>query len=191
MTYALEDIGQSLKAARERRGLSQRALADAAGTDQARISKIENGDIDLRLSSLIDLARTLGLEVILAERHHLPAIKAMTREKAMDADPKRKAEFLRNIEGNLERFLVEQPDNFLLKRAKNVLPGLSVVGLTETDLSLLKQARTALSNATPGSLDALTPILRALIRLRNEKAHGVLESESAPRPAYSLDDDDE
>ena len=190
MTYALEDIGASLKRARERRGLSQRAAANAAGTDQARISKIENGEIDLRLSSLIDLVRTLGLELILTERHHLPAIEAMISEEA-DAAPKRKAEFLRNIEGNLERFLVEHPDNHLLQQARNALPSLSVAGLTETDLSVLKQVRTAMSNTPLENVTALTPILRTLIQLRNEKAHGVPETANQQRPAYSLDDDDE
>jgi transcriptional regulator with XRE-family HTH domain len=91
MSYVLEDIGAALKAARERLGLSQRELADAAGTDQARISKIESGDIDLRLSSLVDLTRSLGIELVLADRRHLPAIEAMMDERVPEASGQKPA----------------------------------------------------------------------------------------------------
>lgn len=86
MTYQLEDIGNKLKAARTRKGLSQRALAAKTGLLQAQISKIENGASDLRLSSLIALSRALDLELELIPRKALPAVEALVRDVESLAD---------------------------------------------------------------------------------------------------------
>lgn len=86
MTYQLEDIGNKLKAARRRKGLSQRALAAKTGLLQAQISKIENGASDLRLSSLIALSRALDLELELIPRKALPAVEALVRDVESFAD---------------------------------------------------------------------------------------------------------
>ena len=63
MTYATEHIAPMLRSARETQGLSQRALSAMAGVPQSHISKIENGTVDLRVSSLVELARVLDLEL--------------------------------------------------------------------------------------------------------------------------------
>ena len=80
MTYQLEEMGNKLKAARTRKGLSQRELAAKTGLLQAQISKIENGASDLRLSSLIALSRALDLELELIPRRALPAVEALVRD---------------------------------------------------------------------------------------------------------------
>ncbi len=79
MNYKIIHIADQLKAEREARGLSQRALGKLAGVPQSHISKIENGTVDLRLSSLIELARVLGLELMLVPRKALPAVKSIVR----------------------------------------------------------------------------------------------------------------
>src|SRR5687768_7443379 len=79
MTYASHHIAELLRGARERRGLSQRQLAAAAGVPQSHISKIENGAVDLRLSSLLALARTLALELALVPREVVPAVRSIVR----------------------------------------------------------------------------------------------------------------
>lgn len=79
MAYALEQIAQGLKAAREAKGLSQRALSKMAGVPQSHISKIENGGVDLRVSSLVEIARALDLEVALVPRKHLSAVRTIVR----------------------------------------------------------------------------------------------------------------
>jgi transcriptional regulator with XRE-family HTH domain len=79
MTYVTEQIVASLKAARERKGLSQRALGQKVGVPQSHISKIENNAVDLRLSSLIELARALDLELVLVPRKAVPAVRSIAR----------------------------------------------------------------------------------------------------------------
>ena len=44
-------------------GLSQKELAERAGTHQSRISKIESAELDVRLSTLIDIAEALETEL--------------------------------------------------------------------------------------------------------------------------------
>ncbi len=80
MTYLLEEIGNKLRAARLRSGLSQRDLSAKAGLPQAQISKIENGATDLRLSSLIALSRALDLELEMIPRRAVPAVEALVRD---------------------------------------------------------------------------------------------------------------
>jgi len=79
MSYATKYIATTLRAARESRGLSQRALGAKSGVPQGHISKIENGAVDLRLSSLVELARVLDLELALVPRKSLPAVKSILR----------------------------------------------------------------------------------------------------------------
>jgi transcriptional regulator with XRE-family HTH domain len=79
MNHETELFAKTLKAARMSKGLSQRALSDRVGVPQAHISKIENGTVDLRLSSLIALARALDLEVTLVPRRAMPAVQSIVR----------------------------------------------------------------------------------------------------------------
>ena len=77
MSYGNEKIARRLRESREVKGLSQRDLSRISGVPQAQISRIESGQVDLRYSSLLSLAHSLGLEVTLVPRRMLPAVKAL------------------------------------------------------------------------------------------------------------------
>ena len=62
---------------RKAQGLSQRKLGVRIGLTQAQISKIEGGRVDPRLSSVVELARGLGAEVMLVPRRVVPAAVAL------------------------------------------------------------------------------------------------------------------
>ncbi len=79
MRYSLEAVARALKEERGRKGLSQRALSRLCGLPQGQISKIENGAVDLRVSSLIEIARALELELSLVPRVFLPAVQTIVR----------------------------------------------------------------------------------------------------------------
>lgn len=79
MNYAIDYIAKTLKKAREAKGLSQRALSDLAGVPQSHISKIESGGVDLRASSLVELARVLDLELTLVPRKSVSAVNSIVR----------------------------------------------------------------------------------------------------------------
>jgi len=88
MHHNLQDIAGALKQARVRKALNQRALSKLSGVPQGQISKIENGAVDLRASSLIELARALDLELMLVPRRALPAVDALVRPPTGDTLPK-------------------------------------------------------------------------------------------------------
>lgn len=54
---------------RERRGLSQEALAERVGTTKASISRWENGERDMTTKGMSALANALGIEPVQLFRH--------------------------------------------------------------------------------------------------------------------------
>lgn len=60
-----DDVGASLRARREAKGLSQSAVAERFGIRLATISNIERG-ANVRLSSLVEYAKALGYESLAA-----------------------------------------------------------------------------------------------------------------------------
>ena len=79
MKYSIEHITDALKAARKSQGLNQRTLSIKVGIPQSHISKIENGVVDLRISSLVELARALNLEIELVPRNSVSAVHAIVQ----------------------------------------------------------------------------------------------------------------
>lgn len=69
-------IGQLLGLERERRGLSQSELARRLGVSQANLSRIEHG-ADLRVSTLLDVARALGMEPMIVPKSALSVLRAV------------------------------------------------------------------------------------------------------------------
>lgn len=91
-------FAEALKDARLRKGWSQRELSARAHMTQAHISRIENGEVDLQLSSLVELARTLDLDVQLIPRAALTAVEATVRaadERSGEREIRRMFEHLR------------------------------------------------------------------------------------------------
>ena len=199
MNYATEHIANTLKAARISKGLSQRELSKKAGVPQGHISKIENGAVDLRLSSLVALARALDLELTLVPRKAVPAVKSIVRSTG-DATVK--------DGGNSRRALRE------LKHLQDIVASLAETNLAPRELAQLQrqvrelqhfridvpdieviraanQAIKAFSNNTK-NLNALRQALSRLQGLRDALAHRSIDAPrmDSARPAYSLDEDD-
>ena len=78
-------IAKLLQTERTSRGLSQRELSELSGLTQAQISRIENGEVDMRVSSLIALTTELGLELNFTPLHashdHPEQVKASGRTR--------------------------------------------------------------------------------------------------------------
>lgn len=85
MSYEIEHLAKAIKAARQRKALSQRELSAKAGIPQGQISRFERGDVDLRLSSMVTLARALDLELELIPRNALPAVQSIVRSTERNA----------------------------------------------------------------------------------------------------------
>lgn len=55
------NLGENLRAARERRELTQEQLSERSGVQAGEISRIETGKRDPQVSTLLKLARGLGV----------------------------------------------------------------------------------------------------------------------------------
>ena len=83
-------VGRILAATRERLGLSQSVLARQLGVSGANLSRIEHG-ADLRVSTLLEIARALKLEPMLVPKENVPSVRALLDDLArpQDATPER------------------------------------------------------------------------------------------------------
>ncbi len=82
MNYAIQDIVETLRARRRAKGLSQRDLGQRVGLPQSHVSKIEKGGTDIKLSSLVEMARALDLEVALVPRSAFAAVNAIVKSSS-------------------------------------------------------------------------------------------------------------
>ena len=68
MITMIEDLMCQLKQARQAKKMSQRFLGKQVHQPQSHIANIELGKINLRLTTFMEMARTLELEVMLIPR---------------------------------------------------------------------------------------------------------------------------
>jgi len=54
-------FGEHLHAVRKEKGLSLREMAELCSLDNSNISKIEHGKFDIQLSTIVELAKGLGV----------------------------------------------------------------------------------------------------------------------------------
>ena len=79
MPSELSPVIAALAAARREAKLSQDALGRKVGLAQSHLSKIERGTVDPQLSNLLEIARALGLELMLVPQRLVPAVRALRR----------------------------------------------------------------------------------------------------------------
>ncbi len=195
MNYNTEYIASTLRFAREARGLSQRELSVTSGVPQGHISKIENNAVDLRVSSLIALARVLDLEPMLIPRKSVPAVQSIASSTPHEGKAARRImkelARLQNAINNLPTDLF--PKNELEWFQRHVR-GLSSFRPTLLKIQTLRDANRAIRAFERGTHDpsAIRQSLLRLRDLRNALAHGRIASDETEsvRPAYSLEEDD-
>ena len=209
MSYASEKTINALKKGRETKGLSQRALSARTGVPQSHISKIENGSADIRLSSLIELARALDLEVKLVPRKALPAVDNVVRSIAPAApatETYRNAikEFQRTL-GTVDKLRLTYPDLSALNRLQESLRTISHFKTIDEYLGTIKsvtrplnvlqkqadQLRQSENRARPPAqtIKQIEKITNRVQNLRTQLVRAVPSPQ--PRPAYRLDEDDD
>lgn len=199
MNYKTEYIASTLRSTREARGLSQRELSIKSGVPQGHISKIENGAVDLRVSSLVALARALDLEPMLVPRKSVWAVQSIA-SSAPDSAPQdgkavrqalRELARLQNAMNNLPTDLFPKSE---LEWFQRHVRELSYFRPSLLEIQTIRDANQAIKAFGHGTHDpnAIRQSLRRLRDLRNALAHGRITDDEAEsvRPAYSLDEDD-
>ncbi len=83
---ALVEIGGLLKAARKGLALTQEQVADMAGITRPRYREIEAGSSAARTTTLINIARALGFELMFIPQAMVPAVNALLQPYDSDDD---------------------------------------------------------------------------------------------------------
>lgn len=188
--YVTERVSAALKAAREAKGLTQRALSKLAGVPQAHISKIEGNAVDLRLSSLLALAHALDLEVSLVPRKAVPAVQSLTRTAGPSfAIPQISKDLARANQAAAQ--LQEAFSSPELDQLREKLADIIRLQATFADTDAARAIRKTIE-AIHSSEDtkALRDALKRATEVRNAIVHNQPMIDDAPRPAYQLEDDD-
>jgi len=212
---AIRYITDAFRSARRQKHLSQRALSDQLGIPQGHLSKIENGEVDPRLSSVIDMARTLGYELTLVPRELLPAMRslenstpALTQLSELDLAVTRQA--LMKLQHLAEQLVRAFPDIVMFKRIQAT--ALDLQQLTPNSAyakrlkEMVEELRPNLATlvASPrlmtseshlefrhSLLQQLSQSLLTLRKIRAALAHGAVEPAQDSVPAYQLAAGDE
>lgn len=85
-SLALHEIGASLKQARIAAALTQEQVAKRAGISRPRYRDIETGVAAARATTLINIARAVGLEIMLIPHAMVPAVNALLRPYDDESD---------------------------------------------------------------------------------------------------------
>lgn len=81
MLNNINPLIDALRAKRKAMKLSQQKLAEKVGIPQSHISKIEAGDVNIKLASFVEMARAVDLEVMLVPRKDIMMVKGLIASK--------------------------------------------------------------------------------------------------------------
>ena len=200
MTYATEDVASTLKNARNAKGLTQRGLGKIAAVPQSHISKIENGAVDLRVSSLVELARVLDLELMLVPRKMVSAVQSIIGGDIASTPPENQSaaqalQELTQLQDALAGLVRANPSDVELAQLAGQVRQLQHYRMPARYLDTIRSVRKGVQafrghSRSPG---AVRDWLSQLARLRNSLVHDLAGRGQAAssRPAYNLDEDDD
>jgi transcriptional regulator with XRE-family HTH domain len=194
MTYKTEHITRQIRSAREARNMSQRELSARSGLTQSHISQIERGTMEPGLSSLVDVARALDLEVVLAPKKLMPAIGHILESASVTSDTLTSEQ--RKLVGHLERWSTEVRDQFSsvseADTLKDSLALLRHLPLSAQELDRLRDTALNLKRwqNDPPTRKELSEFAHAIRQLRNAAVHRDSD-DAVPRSAYALDEEDD
>jgi transcriptional regulator with XRE-family HTH domain len=83
----LRDLGRILRVARRKAHLTQEEVAKRAGISRPSYRDIENGGAAARATTLINVARALGMELMLIPQAMVPGVHALLRPSDDDDAP--------------------------------------------------------------------------------------------------------
>jgi transcriptional regulator with XRE-family HTH domain len=82
----LKQLGQQLRRARLAANMTQERIADLAGVSRPRYRDIETGAAAARTTTLVNIARALGMEMMLVPQRMVPAVESMLHATRDDDD---------------------------------------------------------------------------------------------------------
>lgn len=200
MSAGIEEIAASVRGARIAKVLTQKELGQRVGLPQSHISKIEKGTVDLKLSSLVEIARALDLEIMLVPRKALPAVEGAVRAHGATVETSRAVSLLNEQAQIAERIKANFPDLSQVEGFQNAIRSIPRLQFDAAQLKALNEAlqpakRLKTIIEAQGGAAALAKRIEeatsALRHFRNIQVHQAPSIEAARQlPAYRLEEDD-
>jgi DNA-binding XRE family transcriptional regulator len=200
MGAGIEEIAASIREVRIAKALTQKELGQRVGLPQSHISKIEKGAVDLKLSSLVEIARALELEIMLVPRKALPAVEGTVRAYGTTIETSRALSLLNEQAQIAERIKASFPDLSQVESFQHAIRSIPALQFDAARLNALDEAlqpakRLKAIIEAQGGAAALAKRLEeatsALRHFRNKQAHNAPLIEAArQRPAYRLEEGD-
>lgn len=200
MGAGIEEIAASVREARIAKALTQKDLGQRVGLPQSHISKIEKGTVDLKLSSLVEIARALDLEITLVPRKALPAVEGAVRAHGTTVETSRAVSLLNEQAQIAERIKANFPDLSQVEGFQNAIRSIPKLQFDAAQLKALDEAlqpakRLKTIIEAQGGAAALAKRIEeatsALRHFRNIQVHHAPLIEAARQlPAYRLEEDD-
>lgn len=200
MSAGIEEIAASVREARIAKAITQKALGQRVGLPQSHISKIEKGTVDLKLSSLVEIARALDLEITLVPRKALPAVEGAVRAHGTTVETSRAVSLLNEQAQIAERIKANFPDISQVEGFQNAIRSIPRLQFDTAQLKALEEALQpakrlkAIIEAQGGAAGLAKRIeeaTSALRHFRNIQVHQAPLIEAARQlPAYRLEEDD-
>jgi transcriptional regulator with XRE-family HTH domain len=201
MSAGIEEIAASIREARIAKAMTQKELGQRVGLPQSHISKIEKGAVDLKLSSLVEIARALELEFMLVPRKALPAVEGTVRAHGTSVETSRALSLLNEQVQIAERIKINFPDLSQVESFQNAIRSIPTLPFDAARLKALDEALQPAKRlqgvieaqggaaALAKRLEEATTALRQFrtIQVRNAP----LIEAARQRPAYRLEEDDE
>lgn len=173
-------------------------LGQRVGLPQSHISKIEKGAVNLKLSSLVEIARALGLQIKLVPRRALPAVEGAMRAHGTTAETSRAVSLLNQQAQIAEKIKANFPDLLQAEGFQNAIRSILRLQFNAAQLKALEEALQPAKRLTSiiearGDVAVLAKRLEeatsALRHFRN--IHHAPLVEAAPQlPAYRLEEGD-
>ncbi|MFC3581855.1 helix-turn-helix domain-containing protein [Sphingomonas hylomeconis] len=200
MSAGIEEIAAGIRGARIAKALTQKELGQRVGLPQSHISKIEKGTVDLKLSSLVEIARALDLEITLVPRKALPAVEGAVRAHGTTVETSRAVSLLNEQAHIAERIKANFPDLSQVEGFQNAIRSIPRLQFDTAQLKALDEAlqpakRLKTIIEAQGGAAALAKRIEeatsALRHFRNIQVHHAPLIEAARQlPAYRLEEDD-
>lgn len=200
MGAGIEEIAASVREARIAKALTQKELGQRVGLPQSHISKIEKGTVDLKLSSLVEIARALDLEITLVPRRALPAVEGAVRAHGATVETSRAVSLLNEQAQIAERIKANFPDLSQVEGFQNAIRSIPRLQFNAAQLKALDEAlqpakRLKTIIEAQGGAAALAKRIEeatsALRHFRNiQVRHAPLIEAARQLPAYRLEEDD-
>lgn len=194
--YGLESLTRVIRQTRLAKGWSQRDLSARAHLTQAQISRIESGEVDLQVSTLLELARALDLDLQLVPRSALTAVEAAVRSAEERADERTARTLLVTLRRLAEQARQAAPGREDIASIASSLHDLEPLApalrgtLFMADLERLRTNLEGFLNYPPAERPSHAKTYRDAAAWLKELRNTLMHAPHAERPAYSLDDED-